>query len=182
MDQQTLLYIMTAFVVLAGIAMAAQAVAIIALYKGMKVTQEKVAAMIPKVEGLVPMVENVVPKVERLVESSQSAIDQSRAQILEITGKTVEILDTARVQLNRVDSLVSDATSRARVQLERAEAVVEDTLTRAQETVGVVHSGVMKPLREIQGVTAGVKTALAFLAKGTRPSVNQVTQDEEMFI
>jgi hypothetical protein len=46
----------------------------------------------------------------------------------------------------------------------------------------LVHSGVMRPLREIQGITAGVRAALAFLAKGGRANVNQITHDEEMFI
>jgi hypothetical protein len=168
MDQQTLLYIMTAFVVLAAVAMVAQAVAIIGLYKGMKATEARLAA--------------VLPKVEKLVETSQVTIEQGRAQILEITKRTTEILDSARTQLNRVDEVLADAALRARVQLERAESIIDDTLSRAQQTVGLVHSGVMRPLREIQGITAGVKAALGFIAKGNRPSVAQVTQDEEMFI
>jgi uncharacterized protein YoxC len=168
MDQQTLLYIMTAFVVLAAIALVAQAVAIVALYRGIKATEQRIAV--------------VLPKVEKLVETSQATIEQGRSQILEITRKTSDILESARLQLTRVDEVLGDATVRARVQLERAEMIIDDTLSRAQQTVGLVHSGVMRPLREIQGVTAGIRTALAFLAKGNRPSVAQVTQDEEMFI
>ncbi len=159
---------MTTFVALAAIAMIAQAIAIIALYKGMKQTEERLAV--------------VLPKVEKLMETSQSAVEQGRAQILEITKRTTDILESARTQLVRVDEVMADATMRARVQLERAEAIIDDTLSRAQQTVGLVHSGVMRPLREIQGITAGVRTALAFIAKGNRPSVAQVTQDEEMFI
>lgn len=168
MDQQTLLYIMTAFVVLAAIAMVAQAIAIVALYKGLKATELRVA--------------QVLPKVEKLVETSQSAVEHGRAQIQEITVRTTELLDSARKQVARVDEVLADASVRARVQLERAEALIDDTLGKAQQTVGLVHSGVMRPLREVQGFTAGIKTALAFLAKGNRPSVAQVTQDEEMFI
>jgi hypothetical protein len=168
MDQQTLLYIMTAFVALAAIAMIAQAVAIVALYKGIKAAEHRIAV--------------VLPKLEQLLETSQATIEQGRSQILDITRRTTEILDSARLQMSRVDEVLGDATLRARVQLERAEAIIDDTLSRAQQTVGLVHSGVMRPLREIQGVSAGIKTALAFLAKGNRRSVAQVTQDEEMFI
>jgi F0F1-type ATP synthase membrane subunit b/b' len=168
MDQQTLLYIMTAFVALAAIALVAQAVAIVALYKGIKATEQRIAV--------------VLPKVERLLETSQATIEQGRTQLLEVTRRTTEILDSARTQLNRVDEVLGDATVRARAQLERAEMIIDDTLSRAQQTVGIVHSGVMRPLREIQGLSAGIRTALAFLAKGNRPSVAQVTQDEEMFI
>ena len=168
MDQQTLLYIMTTFVVLAAIAMVAQAVAIIALYRGIKATEARMAI--------------ILPKVERLMETTQDFVVQGRAQILDITKKTTEILDLARVQMNRVDEVLADATAKVRGQLERAESIIDDTLSRAQQTVGVVHNGVMRPLREIQGITAGVRTALAFISKGTRRSVAQVTQDEEMFI
>ena len=93
-----------------------------------------------------------------------------------------EILTLAHTQVARVDEVMADATSRARVQLERAELIIEDTLSRAQQTIGLVHSGVMRPLREVQGITAGVRAALAFLAKGSRPAVNRITHDEEMFI
>ena len=43
MDQQTLLYIMTGFVALAALAMLAQAIAIVALYKGTKRTVQVIA-------------------------------------------------------------------------------------------------------------------------------------------
>ena len=40
----------------------------------------------------------------------------------------------------------------------------------------------MRPLREVNGIAAGMKTALAYLARGNRPSPDQATSDEEMFI
>ena len=81
-----------------------------------------------------------------------------------------------------VEEVVSDATSRAKVQMDRVELVLDDTLSRAHETVALLHSGIMRPLREINGVTAGLRAALQFLSRGNRPSVAQATSDEEMFI
>jgi hypothetical protein len=69
-----------------------------------------------------------------------------------------------------------------RVQFDRAEMVVDDVMTRAQETVAVVHGGIMKPIREINGVAAGVRAALHYFMRGGRPSPDRVTADEEMFI
>ena len=168
MDQQTLLYIMTAFVALAAVAMMAQAVALIAVNKGIKSLENRIVT--------------VLPKVEKVLETSQATLEQARTQILEVIRKTTAIIDLGQAQMVRVDDLMGDAAVRARAQLERAEGLIDDTLNRAQQTVGLVHSGVMRPLREIQGVSVGIRTALAFLAKGNRPSVAQVTQDEEMFI
>ena len=53
---------------------------------------------------------------------------------------------------------------------------------RAQETVELVQRGVLAPIRGINGVAAGIRAALQFLLRGTRPSPGQVTVDEEMFI
>jgi hypothetical protein len=66
--------------------------------------------------------------------------------------------------------------------MERVEMVLDDTMSRAHETVATVHNGIMRPLRELNGIAIGIKTAFAFMARGNRPSVAQVTSDEEMFI
>jgi len=120
--------------------------------------------------------------VESLVDTTKITVEQSRKQIVEITTVANEILTSTKEQLGMVQEVVTDATARAKVQLERVELVLDDTLGRAHETVATVHDGIMRPLREINGIAAGVKTALAYLARGNRPSVDQVTSDEEMFI
>ena len=114
-------------------------------------------------------------------DTSRQTIEESRKQILDITSKTSDILETARKQLERVDSVIEDATARAHIQLEHAELVLDDAMERAHDTVALVHTGIMKPLREIQGVAAGLRTVLQFLLRG-RPNPTQATSDEEMFI
>ncbi len=168
MDQQTLLILMTIFVALAAIGMLVQAAMLIGIYRISKGTQEKVFALLPRIESL--------------VESTSEGVDQSRKQILEIAARASAILDSAREQLTKVEEIVTDATSRARVQMDRMELVLDDTMTRAQETVAAVHESVMWPVRELHGIAAGVRAALDFLARGSRPSVAQATSDEEMFI
>jgi uncharacterized membrane protein YiaA len=175
MDQNTLMTVMTAFVVIAGLALVVQMAVMIGLYKATRSAEQRIVAVLPQVEAM-------LPQVEKLVQVSHTSIDQVREQVLELTGKTSEILSLAHLQVGRVDEVLADATQRARVQLERAELIIEDSLSRAQQTIGLVHSGVMRPLREIQGITAGVRAAILFLSKGARSNVNQITQDEEMFI
>jgi hypothetical protein len=168
MDQNTLLTVMTVFVAIAALALVVQMAVMIGLYRATRTAQQRIS--------------DILPQVEQLIHVSHTSIEQGRQELLDITGKTSEILTLAHTQVARVDDIVADATARARVQLERAELVIEDALSRSQQTIAVLHSGVMRPLREIQGITAGVKAAIAFLAKGTRASVNQITTDEEMFI
>ena len=164
---QNLLIIIAVFVFVAAVALCIQAGFLFAIFKTSREIERKAIPLFPKLEAL--------------VESSRSAVDDSRKQIHEITTKASEILDSTKTQLARVDEVLEDAAGRARIQLDRAEMVLDDAMSRAQETVAVVHSGIMKPLREIQGITAGVQAALQFLLRIRRPNV-QATADEEMFI
>lgn len=182
MDQTTLLYIMAAFVVIAAIALCIQAGMLLGMYKTTKALQDQIGPLVPKVDALIPKIQAMIPKVDSLVESTKATIEQSRVQIVEITIQANEILASAKNQLAMVEDVVTDATARAKVQLERAELVLDDTINRAHETVATVHSGIMRPLQELNGIAAGIRAALAFLARNNRPSVAQATSDEEMFI
>jgi hypothetical protein len=92
------------------------------------------------------------------------------------------ILDTTKQQLAKVDELLTDASTRAKVQMERAEMVLDDTMGRVQHTVSFVQSGVIRPVREVQGIVTGIRTAITHLGRGGRPTVDHATADEEMFI
>ena len=168
MDQQILLILMTVFIAIAAAALAMQAGMLYGIYKNSRVLQENVARL--------------TPKIEAAVEASRAAIDESRARIAEISAKTGEVLDLTRRQLNTVEDLLQDAAGRARVQMDRAEMVVDDAMARIQETVNLVNKGIVRPIREINSVAAGIRAALQFLMRRGRPSPDQVTADEEMFI
>ncbi len=165
---QTLLLIIAAFVFVSAVAMCIQAGMLVAIYRSTKSLEEKALPLLPKIDAL--------------MESSRTVIEDSRTQIHDITVKTNEILDTTKKQLARVDEVLEDATARAKVQLDRAEMVIDDTMQRAHEAVAVVHNGVMKPLREIQGVAAGIRAGLNYLMRGRHDGPLHATADEEMFI
>jgi len=168
MDQTTLLYIMAAFVIIAAVALCIQAGMLVALNQKTKQLHDKIAPL--------------VPKVDSLVESTKATVEQSKVQIAEITSRANEILISAKNQLAMVEDVVTDATARAKVQMDRVELVLDDTINRAHETVATIHNGIMRPLQELNGIAAGIRAALAFLARNNRPSVAQATSDEEMFI
>ena len=165
---QTLLVVMTVFVIVAALALLMQVAILIGVYKKLDVLKQ---------DG-----QRVLSKAEALMDTSRAAIEESRKLIGEVTAKAVEILDSARAQLARVDEVLTDASARAHVQFDHIETVLDDTINRAHETVVTVHGGIMKPLREIQGVVTGVRVALNFLMRGGRPDPAHVHTDEEMFI
>jgi ABC-type transporter Mla subunit MlaD len=168
MSEISLLYVMAAFVIISAIALCIQAGMLAAIYKTTKAMQQAINPL--------------VPKVESLVEKTSSTVEQSSRQITEITTRANDILDSTKRQLAIVEDVVGDAAVRAKVQMERVELVLDDTLSRAHETVAVFHDGVMRPLREINGLVVGIRAALAAIARGNRPTPDQATSDEEMFI
>ncbi|HMD50020.1 MAG TPA: hypothetical protein VKG79_13015 [Bryobacteraceae bacterium] len=168
MSETALLYVMAAFVVISAIALCIQAGMLAGIYKTTKALQQAINPLLPKVESL--------------VEKTNSTVEQSGRQITEITTRANDILDSTMRQLAIVEDVVGDAAERAKVQMERVELVLDDTLSRAHETVAVLHDGVMRPLREINGLAAGIRAALASMARGNRPTPDHATSDEEMFI
>jgi ElaB/YqjD/DUF883 family membrane-anchored ribosome-binding protein len=167
MDQQTLLTVMTAFVIIAAVALIIQAAMLAGIYKTSRGLQENV--------------QRLLPKIESVLETSRQTIDDSRRQIADITSKTTEILETTRKQVHRIDEFLDDTTARARVQIDRAEMVLDDAMVRAQRTVALVEGGVLKPIIQIRGVAAGLRTAVSTLLRG-RPNPEDAHADEEMFI
>lgn len=167
MDQTTLLYIMAGFTAVAAVALVIQACLMFGLYKATVALTERVTAMLPKVEAL--------------MDTSRVTIEESRVTIAEIRQKSNLILDAGHKQIQLLEFILNDAAERTSKQLAYAEAVVQDALSRVEDTVELVHKGVLKPIRSVTSIAAGVGAALQYLMR-RRPSGERATLDEEMFI
>jgi len=167
MDQSTLLVIMAGAVSVSAIALVIQAFLLFGTFKATQTVRDRVVTMLPKVEAL--------------LDTSRAAMDEGRAGIAEIREKSNMLLDTGQKQMQSLQSILGDAQERSRRQFEHMELLVNDTLNRVEETVALVHKGVLKPIRGINGVAAGISAAIQFLVRG-RSNPNRVTVDEEMFI
>lgn len=121
-------------------------------------------------------------RIESLVDLSTSFLDQSRTEISEITTRTKDLLSSAQGQMTRLDAFLDDATTRAKTQMEHVELVVDDTLARFQETSAVLQKGVLKPLRQLNALAAGLQAAVEYLFNRHRTTVERATQEDEMFI
>jgi hypothetical protein len=168
MNDHTLLILLTIFVTVTAISLFAQAVAFVGLLYVAREMRTKLMAMWPEIEAIIG--------------TSRRTADRAEKHMASIGASGVAILEVTKQQLAKVDELLNDASSRAKTQMDRAELVMDDTMTRVQETVSVVQRGVLRPVREVTGILAGFRMALAYLAKGSRPTVNHATSDEEMFI
>lgn len=163
-----LIYVMAGAIFVSTLALVLQLLILFGLYQTSKAVNSEVLKMLPL--------------LRQLIESAEVTVVEGRKQMAEVTSRAAEILDLTRAQLVKVDESLGDVLIRLRGQLERAEMVVDDSLTKVHEAVSTVHSGVMKPLREVSGVAAGIRAAIQTLARGNRAGVAEVTHDDEMFI
>ncbi|MDX2154307.1 MAG: hypothetical protein SFV54_26435 [Bryobacteraceae bacterium] len=168
MTPDGLIMVMAGAVVVSALALVLQLLILYGLYRSTQATQAQLTEL--------------MPRVGKLIENAETTLKQGREQITEVTTKANEVLGLARTQLDRVDGSLGEVLVKLKGQLERAEVMLDDSLTRVHQTVTTVHTGVMKPLREVSGVAAGVRAAINHLTRGGRPNPNQATHDEEMFI
>jgi hypothetical protein len=163
-----LIYVMAAAVVVSAIAIVLQVILLNQLTKSAKAMQAST--------------QEFVAKVRPLIDHAMTTIEQSRIQIADISKKANEILDLSKKQLTTIDTVLTKASDRALVQMERAEMVLDDAMGRVQQTVDMVHGGVVRPVREVTALVAGFRAGLSQFLRGGRTTVERATHDEEMFI
>ena len=134
------------------------------------------------VRRLESQVSPLVPQVTEFLLNSRAALDEALKQFRETGEKTHAVLDDLRTEVSGFAEARKEITDRVQAQIQRIELVLDDSLTDIQEVVSVVHGGVIKPIREVTGILAGVRIAMRSFFSGRRPSVAQATQDEETFI
>jgi len=211
MSEDAFRVVVAAGVILAALAFIIQAGVVIALYRGSKKTQQKlvefvgearpvVAKVGPVLDKIGPVIAKVGPAIERigpladkvgvLVEKGSAiltntnrVIEETRPRIAEITGETVAIARSGREQVERLGSLLHDAGERARTRLEQIDQTVENTVEQVEQVGDSLKRAVVKPVKGVNGLAAGISAAVSTLVHGSRKSsVDSATQDEEMFI
>jgi uncharacterized protein YoxC len=231
MTDQVFRWIAATGVVLVAIAFVVQAVAAIAVSRGLRRMQGHIAGFLasaePAIARLEPLIERATelidtatpqiriagatiekagPVLERarvtidkasahidragpLIEQAKMvlgnanlAIEENRPSVAEITGQLAEIARVSREQVDRLGALVEDAGGRARARLEQIDDAVAATVEQAGEVGGALKRAAMRPVREANGVAAGISAAVATYVRGRKSPPNMATQDEEMFI
>ncbi|MGD0200147.1 MAG: hypothetical protein ABSD27_05280 [Bryobacteraceae bacterium] len=168
MTNDNLLYVMTAFVVVASVAIVIQTGLLIGMYRASRAMRIQITIL--------------VTKLEPVLGTSQRLLEEVRRYAGEISGKANEVLDLSRKQLDVVDDFLADAAARARAQMDRIEMVLDDTVNRFQETTSLLQNEIVRPLRQLHALSSGIRAALSFLGSGRRTTIEHATHDEEMFI
>jgi hypothetical protein len=108
---------------------------------------------------------------------------ETRPRIAQLSDEMVGIARSGREQVERVGELLRNATDRAETRLSQIDRTVEQTVEQVEQVGDVVKRAVMTPVREVNGIAAGISAAVSTLVhRPRRPQVDEATQDEELFI
>jgi hypothetical protein len=155
-------------VTLAAVCFLAQVITIMVLARSVKKMKEQVEPLLARSGPILDIVHS-------------TSVDVA-PRIVEISTEAVEISKSAKEQVARVGELLTEFSDRAREQVARIDGAVVQTMGNVQNAGESVRDAVLKPVREVNGVFAGIKTAISVYSHGRRQTVDHVTQDEEMFI
>jgi DNA anti-recombination protein RmuC len=166
--------LITAFIVIAAVAIVIQAGILIAMYLAMRKSTARMEALATEVKS------KVIPTAEMV----QATLTDLRPKIQTIADNVSQSSTLIRGQMERMDATLNDIIDRTRLQVIRADEMLGRTLDKVEETTEAVHRTVTSPVRKLSGVMAGVAAGLEYFLNGNRRRQRQgvsVPQDE-MFI
>jgi hypothetical protein len=168
MSDETFRWVVTVAVILAAASAILQAVVVLGVVAEVKKFQVRIQALIDRAEPI--------------LDSSRKILDETGPKISSITTDAVDIAKITKEQSERIGELIKDFSERAKIQVARIDGTVDHTIGQVQAATDTVKDVVLRPVREVDGLLSGIRTAVSVYARGRRESVDHATQDEEMFI
>jgi len=175
MQSEAALVLLAVAVAISSLALLVQAVAAIRIARS-------VQRLEAQIQPLIPQAQEALEQAKATIGEARNALKQASARIEESAAMAKRLLEAAQQQVEGIDKARQELAVQWRIQSERLELVLEDILSRVQDVVAVLHGTVMRPVREVSGMVAGVKAALQTLMMARRPTVDRATHDDEMFI
>lgn len=145
-----------------------QTALVLAMFRVTKTMQEK----------LLPIIDATGP----LVKTIRNFADENFPKFSQMSTDATEVVKSLHAQVDRLSEVVKDVSDRARAQVARIDGAVDLTVDHVQHATESVKDAVLRPVRQVDGIMQGIRAAVAVMAQGRRESVDQATQDEEMFI
>jgi methyl-accepting chemotaxis protein len=175
MPEETFRWVIAGAVAISTLCFCFMVVVSLGIYRAMRRVRARVESVSDRVEPL-------IDKVQKLADENAPKISGMATRASEIADNAKDISDVARDQAHRFAEVGRDVADRTKAQVARMDMVVDQTVNQVQCVGEGVKDAVMRPVREAGGVVAGIKAAVSTYAAGRRPTVDHITQDEEMFI
>jgi len=165
--------LMTAFVIVAAVAIEIQAGILIAMYLAMRQTSARMESLANEVKT----------KILPTVDLAHSMIVELRPKLETVADNLSRSTTMVRAQMERIDATLNDIVDRTRLQVIRADELLNRTLDRVEEASEMVQRTVTSPVKKLSGVFAGVTAGMEFLlGKNKRRREGASIPQDEMFI
>ena len=167
--------VLTAFVIIAALAIVIQAGILAGMFFTMKKTSARMEDVAKKVE------DRALP----VLDSAKTILDDATPRLKEITTNMAEISTRLRGQTERMDATFSDLVDRTHLQVIRVDELVSRTLDKVEETTEMVQSTVITPVKQMSAIMQGLSVAVgAYLGRRRKAALDQASavEDEELFI
>ncbi len=169
--------------VVCTLAVLAQMLILALTYRAVMEAQKAGKAAEKKFSPLIDRFGPLLDRFEALITSSGKILEENMPRISEVTTETVAIVKKTRVEVDRVSELIDDFNARAKTRIAQIDQTVDHTVGQVEHAGEAVRSAVLRPVKEVNGLVAGVKAAFSTYAQGgNRHSPENATQDEAMFI
>jgi methyl-accepting chemotaxis protein len=175
MSEETFRWVITGGVAISTLCILIMAVVAFVVYR-------VISALKLKVDGVLKRAEPIIDKVQQIAADAAPKLSVIGTRATEIAANAKDISDVAKDQAHRWADVGRDLADRTKVQVARVDAAVDETVDQVHHAGDNVKAAVLKPVREASGVLAGIRAAILTYANGGRPSIDHITQDEEMFI
>lgn len=133
-------------------------------------------------QQITPVIKEAHGIVQETRASLSTALSQTQASVAALTTTAEEIARMAHDQAIEIRALAQDTVLAARNQVERLDDLLLRTTTRVDQTAAIIQKEVLQPVQELHCLAVGVRRALQVLFAGKRSSVDQVYQEDELFI
>ena len=199
MTEEVFRIVVSGGVLLAALAFVVQAFVVIAAYRTIRKTQESVSPFLDQAAPVIRKIEPVVDRIGPLLEKAAPAFEKAGVA-LEKMGPIADNVSTTLASVNRIlvevrprvaevssDIAATVRAGRGHVErlgdlLDQIDQAVAGTVEQVQHVGETVKHAMMRPVREVNGIAAGISAAVSTLVKGRKSSVDAATQDEELFI
>jgi methyl-accepting chemotaxis protein len=125
------------------------------------------AKLIKKVDDIV---DHVDKKTTPILTKATALIEDITPKVHDITTNVQQVSFTVRdkvgdlaVTVDELNTTVQEINARARMQVMRVDGMVTEALDTTQEVSRTVQENVKKPIRQMAGIIAGLKTGLETL-------------------
>ena len=163
------------FIVIAGIAIAVQAVMLSALFFELRRVSQRMERF----------TEDLQTRLTPILTRTQFLLEDAQPKISEMIADASHMVYLARAQAQKFDRVFTEASDRLRGQLVRADRILTGTLEAVEDAGSKFRSGLWRPMQKASALIQGIRVGLDLLRSGrssSRHSDDAVEREEELFI